>query len=54
MKEFVIVTKDGVNHRIMSTSYMLAESILIKSGKYTLQDITATYSKVGHFMLGRR
>ena len=54
MKEFVIVTKDGVNHRITSTSYMLAESILIKSGKYTLQDITATYSKVGHFMLGRR
>ena len=54
MKEFVVVTKDGVNHRIASTSYMLAESILIKSGKYTLQDITATYSKVGHFMLGRR
>ena len=45
MKEFVIVTKDGVNHRITSTSYMLAEGILIKSGKYTLQDITLTYSR---------
>jgi len=46
MKEFIIVTKDGVNHRIMSTSYMLAEGILIKSGKYTLLDITAVYSTV--------
>jgi hypothetical protein len=43
MREFVIVTKDGVNHRITSTSYMLAESILIKSGKYTLQDIKLTF-----------